>query len=647
MIAQFHFLRPLWLLALIPLAWLLWRYWRQRQRANNWQSVCDPHLLPHLLVNSQGQISRTPLWLLGCAGLLSILALAGPTWSRLPQPVFRNTAATVVLFNLSQSMNAPDVTPTRLERAKLKLLDFLHSRHEGQTALIAYAGEAYVVSPLTDDAATIASQVNALAPNIMPVNGNNLAQALTRAQALLDQDGVYRGGRLLLITDSAGGTRALKQVKTLRRKGRVLSVLAVGTTHGAPIKASGGGFVHAADGSILIPRLKLAPLRKLAAAGHGHLVGLTTSDADLKALWPSAQSTRINSQHPDHNHAADIWREQGPWLLLLVLPLVALSWRRGWLALVLLALLPLPHPAQASTWTNLWSRPDQQAYHALQQGKAKTAARLFKDRNWRSIAQYRAGNYAAAAAGFAGQTSPDALYNQGNALAHLGKLAQAAQNYRKVLKQQPHNQDARHNLAIVEKLLRQRHSQQKSRNSKNHHGKTGKKSAKQSGKSSGTKSRQGKQGNQNGQHHGQSGNRHATASSRQTGQAAKHKKNSQQAKAGDRHKRGAHSDARDKTRKAQNQNGAKQQAQHKTAKSGQEKNGKHAQNPQAVRQAHTHSGNKSPVGRLADKNRQKKESNQALQQWLRRIPDDPGGLLRRKFMYLHELRQQEANKNGN
>lgn len=636
MITAFHFIRPLWLLALLPLAWILWRYWRQRQQNSNWQSVCDPHLLPHLLIDGQGQASRAPFWLLACAGVLSILALAGPTWSKLPQPVYRNTAATVVLFNLSQTMNASDVTPTRLERAKLKLLDFLHRQREGQTALIAYAGEAYVVSPLTDDAATIASQVNALAPNIMPVDGNNLAQALTRAGHLLDQDGVYRGGRILLITDSAGGPHALKQVTALQRKGRVLSILAVGTPQGAPIKASGGGFVQAADGSILIPRLQLAPLRKLASAGHGHLVSLTTSDADLNALWPSAQNTRINQKQPENNHAADIWREQGPWLLLLVLPLVALSWRRGWLALLVLALLPLPHPAQASTWSDLWSRPDQQAYQALQVGKANTAAKLFKDRDWRSVAQYRAGHYAAAAAGFADKNTPDALYNQANALAHLGKLEQAAQNYRKVLQQQPNNQDARHNLAIVDKLLRQR--QQKNTNGKNQHKQTGKNDQHQSGKSGSTKSQQGKQGKQaSGNQQTHSGKEHAATSPQQNRQPAQSKNTQQHAQSGEKVKNGTqmHTDTK------------KTQTQQKTARASQTNPGLQQRHSQAARQTPAHPGNKSPAGRMARESIQKKESDQALQQWLRRIPDDPGGLLRRKFMYLHELRQQAANNNGN
>lgn len=633
MIEQFHFLRPLWLLMLVPLVWMLWRYWHRQQRGGAWQSVCDPHLLPHLLMNQQGRTSRTPLLLLGSAGLLSILALAGPTWSKLPQPVYRNTAATVVLMNLSESMNASDVTPSRLERAKLKLLDFLRRQREGQTALIAYAGEAYTVSPLTDDAATIESLVTALQTNIMPVQGNNLVQALDKADALLNQDGVYRGGRILLITDEAGGATARKRAAALARKGRVLSVLAVGTPQGAPIPAPGGGFVQNKQGAILIPRLNRSALAKLAASGHGHLVGLTATDADLNQLWPSAQASRINPQHPDRNLSADVWREQGPWLLLLVLPLVALAWRQGWLAAVVLAVTLQPHPASAATWKDWWFRPDQQAYHALQHGDAKAAARLFKNRNWRSVAQYRAGNYTAAAAGFAHQHTPAALYNEANALAHLGKLQAAAQNYRKVLQQQPTNKDARHNLKIVEDLLKHRHQPQQSsqhKSGKGHgQGKSGqasgsKSSSNQNGKPSSAQNKtQGKGGQTHSQQAGSKQQQHTP------GQQAH--KAAQQAQAG----------------KQKSQTQQQQQAASKP------RSAKHATKPDAVhaaQQARAKQAGKSPTpptGSGARETPQQKESAQALQQWLRRIPDDPGGLLRRKFLYLHEQRERAAHNNGN
>jgi len=619
MTGDLHFLRPAWLLAILPLVWLLWRYWRGRQQGGAWQAVCDPHLLPHLLVAGAGRGSRTLLWLLAVAGVLVIVALAGPVWSRLPQPVYRNSAATVVLLNLSESMNAPDVKPTRLTRARLKLLDFLRRQREGQTALIAYAGEAYVVSPLTDDAATIASLVTALESDIMPAAGNNLDQALHKADALLDQDGVPHGGRILLITDSPGSGNVRELIADLARKGRVLSVLGVGTRDGAPIPASGGGFVLERDGGILIPRLQPKQLAALAAAGHGHYVRLTTTDADLNQLWPAGQATRIDSKRASRNRSADVWREEGPWLLLLVLPLLALVWRQGWLSVLVLALLLPPPPARAADWSALWSRPDQRAYRALQHGDARRAAGLFQDPAWKSVAQYRAGNYAAAAAGFAGKHNPRALYNAANALAHLGKLQAAAEDYRKVLQQQPDNQDARHNLKLVEDLLKRRQQKSSPAQNKTGQGKQGKAANKSS---SGSRPQHGKQAGHNAQ---TSQAKQSAQSNKSTNPAQPNQSQAKTAQQSDGKKSQARQTAQLQSQAAQSA-GKRSQPHHST---------------EAV------TAKDHPSGSISQASEQQKESAQALQQWLRRIPDDPGGLLRRKFLYLHQQRQQAANNHGN
>jgi Ca-activated chloride channel family protein len=682
-IEQFHFLRPLWLWLLLPLVWLVWRYWRRQQQGGTWQSVCDAHLLPHLLIGSGTRAVRTPIVLLALAGLFTIIALAGPVWSKLPQPVYHKSDATVVLLSLSDSMNSPDLAPTRLERAKLKLLDFLQRQREGQTALIAYAGEAYVVSPLTDDAATIESLVTSLQTNIMPVAGDHLSEALHKADALLDQDGVYKGGRVLLITDDAGDRAALAQATALARKGRVLSVLAVATPQGAPIPASGGGFVTDSHGAILIPMLNRPALAKLAEAGHGHLVMLTTSDDDLNQLWPLSAVANFKPEHKSQTHEADVWREQGPWLLLLVLPLLALLWRQGWLAIIVLAVVIPPPPAQASTWDNLWRRPDQQAYQALQHGDAKTAAKLFKDPQWRSVAQYRAGDFAAAAKAFGQAHNPDALYNQGNALARAGQLQAAAQNYRKVLQQQPTNEDAKHNLKLVEDLLKRQQQKQKP-NQQNKQGQSGQQQSQnsksgQSGQQQSQNSKSGQPGQQQSQNSksGQPGQQQSQNSkSGQPGQQPSKSKQGQSAqqqaqntaagKSGQQQTKPQTQTAQ--TGKAQQGQNQSQPAQQQTANAGaqQDKAASAKPTPRAGQQAQAQQ--QAPAQNLAQQQTgnnakdsardqtggsavretsEKSESAQALEQWLRRIPDDPGGLLRRKFALQHELRQQAENNSGN
>lgn len=652
MIEHFHFLRPLWLLMLLPMAWVLWHYWRRQERGGVWQNVCDSHLLPHLLIGSGTRASRIPLVLMALAGLLSVLALAGPTWSKLPQPVYHNSAATVVLLNLSESMNAPDVTPSRLERAKLKLLDFLQRQREGQTALIGYAGEAYVVSPLTDDAATIESLVNSLSTDVMPVAGDNLSEALQKADTLLNQDGVSKGGRVLLITDDAGDALALKSAAALQHNGRTLSVLAVGTQQGAPIPASGGGFIKDSHGTIVIPMLDRTALEKLAATGHGRLVTLTASDHDLNTLWPGKQAVLFKAKQAKRTQDANVWREEGPWLLVLAMPLLALLWRQGWLAVIVLVITLPPPSAHAGTWQDLWARPDQQAYRALQHGDAKTAAKLFKDPGWHSVAQYRSGNYAAAAKEFAKQHTPDALYNQGNALARAGKLAAAAQNYRKVLQQQPDNADAKHNLKIVEDLLK--HRQQKQQHQNTNKNKKGGKSGQQHAQNSKANSsgQQQSQGTKQGQS-SQQQSQHAKQNKAGQGQSQDKQstqKNSSQATGQQQARSGQQPGAQQQSagvNKQQAKNPAatpKNAAKEKPAEQAQRD--KQGQMPQAAKGRPQQSTAAQHTATAARETTAHNESTQALQQWLRRIPDDPGGLLRRKFMLQHQQREQAAENNG-
>lgn len=670
MITTLHFLRPLWFLALLPLAWLIWRYWHSRQQGGVWQSVCDAHLLPHLLVTTPTRNSRLPVILLGLVGVFIIIALAGPVWSKLPQPIYHNSAATVVILSLSKSMDAPDVPPSRLERAKLKLLDFLKRQREGQTALIVYAGEAYVVSPLTDDAATIASQVNSLETNMMPVVGNNLSEALNKANALLDQDGVFKGGRVLLIGDNAANSEAMQSVAALQAKGRVFSVLAVGTSQGAPIPTASGGFVKNSQGAILIQGLDRAALARLAAIGHGHLVNLTANDDDLNQLWLTAQGTLFKSKQQGETHTADVWREEGPWLLLMVLPLVALLWRQGWLAVIVLAVLvQQPHPVQAATWEDMWARPNQQAYHALQHGDAKSAAKLFQDPTWRSVAEYRAGNFADAAIGFGMAQTTDALYNQGNALARAGKLEQAAQNYRKVLQQQPHNEDALHNLKIVENLLKRQ--QQKQQSGQNQQSKGQQQNQDQHGQGQQNQNQQGQSGqSQQAQQDNKSNDKtgHEQQHQNQQGQAGqseqaqrdnKQNEKSGQSQQGQQHKeqqvqagkpQQAKQDLNPNSEAKPSQKALGQQAQTQQAQQHKSQD-EHATNSAAAEQADAQQEkqevSESNANASVTPHKKQSESAQALEQWLRRIPDDPGGLLRNKFRMLHDQRQQAAQSDGN
>ena len=154
----------------------------------------------------------------------------------------------------------------------------------------------------------------------------------------------------------------------------------------------------------------------------------------------------------------DTWADQGYWLLLPLLLLAACAGRRGWLFCLPLLFL-LPQPSYAFSFTDLWLRPDQQGLRLLEQKKPLQAVQHFEDPMWQGMALYQAGDYAAAAERFAEVNSASAHYNRGNALAMAGELEAAIDAYEQALERQPELQAAAQNKALIEQLLEEQHEQ--------------------------------------------------------------------------------------------------------------------------------------------------------------------------------------------
>ena len=457
----FHFLRPQWFVALLPLALLTWFMFFRKGAQSNWEALIDERLLPYLLVRGAGSTRRMALILTVTGGLLGIVSLAGPAWSRLPQPVFTSQDALVIALDLTRSMDASDVSPSRLERARYKISDILAQRQGEQTALLVYAGEAFTVTPLTDDGATIRSQLQALDTAIMPVTGNRTDKAVTLALALLKQGGMRRG-HVLLITDEATPDSAGDSVALLRNGNYRLSVLGVGTRHGAPVLRPDGGFLQDRDGEIVIPILDEDALRGLAGAGGGLYVRLTRDDQDTRQLTGFFSEAPAAGVQAGAGVTADVWREQGPWLVLCLLPMVALLFRRGYVLVLALFLLPLPGPVSALDWGDLWLRRDQQGQRAMDAGDYAAAAELFDDSAWKAAAQHRVGDYQGAVDSLEARADAQSNYNRGNALARLGRYHEAIAAYDQALAQQPDHADAQYNKALLENELERQRQQSES-----------------------------------------------------------------------------------------------------------------------------------------------------------------------------------------
>ncbi len=449
---DFHFLRPLWLLALLalPLLWFALR--RGDGQAQAWRGAVDAHLLRHLLERDEGVRGRSPHWLLSVAWILASVALAGPAWERLPMPLFQNRAARVIALELSPTMLSQDVKPTRVERARYKIVDILRRSSDAQTALIAYSGDAFVVAPLTDDANTVENLVDALEPSIMPVAGNDTARAIELGVKLVQQAGLHEG-EIVLVADAVSDAAAAAAAKALASGVRV-SVLGIGTGQGAPIATANGGFLKDSSGNIAMPKLDSAALAAVATAGGGSYADYSGDARDLDSVIDDLRP-HVAADTSASGAQTARFLDRGPWLLLLLVPLAALGFRRGWLMLLPFALLMQPQRASAMSWADLWSRPDQQAQAALDAGDAKEAQALARDPQLRGSAAYRAEDYAGAAQDFDRPDRADAQYNLGNALAKQKKYAEAIAAYDRALKQQPDMDDAIANRKAIEDWLKQ------------------------------------------------------------------------------------------------------------------------------------------------------------------------------------------------
>ena len=431
-INDFHFLRPIWLLGLIPALIFFIAMWRINTVVTAWDKAIDKNLLPYLLDRSKNAAQRTPLLLLFCAWVLSTIAMAGPVWEQLPQPVQKREDALVIVMDLSLSMFAPDHNPSRLDLAKRKLRDILALRQEGQTALVVYAGDSHTVTPLTDDVVTIDALVSSLSPNIMPLFGSNPMSAIDMAVGLLD-DVESTDGRIMLMTDGISGfDQELLITEQLEETGYELLVMGIGTEEGAPIRTSDGSFLTDENGAMVVPTLNKNVLQSLANRVNGRYHDIQLSNADLAFLL-SENQLLDDQELTEVEEEFDVWNEAGPFLLLLVLPLAAFTFRRGWLfSIVLLTgggLLFPSQPAQAFEWRDLWKTKDQQAAEAFAVNDHSLAAALFDTSDWRGAASYRAQDYESAIAAFSASDTPDGHYNRGNALALAGNYAEAIAAY--------------------------------------------------------------------------------------------------------------------------------------------------------------------------------------------------------------------------
>ena len=605
---SFHFLRPLWLLAIPVMLPVLWLALRSRGASSAWQRVCDPELLAALISRGEVAASRWPGVLLALGGSVACVAAAGPTWERLPQPAYDSPSSSVLVVNLSPSMDATDVAPSRLGRARFELTDALAGLADEHLALVIFSEEPFTVTPLADDPAVIGAQVPVLETSLMPGSGTRVDRAIDHAAELLSRAGATNG-RILLISDSAGDEpqAAVDAAARAAAAGVRVSVLGVGTEEGAPVPAR-QGFARDTLGNPITVRLEREALEKIARAGHGHFALATADDSDLHEVMPASEPLPgFSGELTPSGVRTDVWRDMGAVLLSIPLLLAPFAFRKGWASALLLvavagAAVTVPADARAAGWDDMWSRPDQQGAEAFAAGRPADAAKLFEDPAWRAAALYRAQDYAGAAEMLNGQEGTEARYNLGNALARAGQLEQALAAYDEALAAQPDHEDARFNRDLVAKLLeQQKQEQQQDQNQQ--------------------------QQEQDPQQQQQDGQQQREQSQPQDSQSQKDQKDQQ-----DQHGQSGQPEQAPQS-DAEKQQQAQQQAEEQKAEQ-EQKQPEQAEAQQSEKGEPKGSQQAAP----APPEGPQSERELALEQWLNRIPDDPGGLLREK------LRRQYAER---
>ena len=661
-INHFHFIRPWWLLAFFALFLVLFLLKKIRYYQSPWQHFLPAHLANALLENSHNQTAqKTPItssqgryWLKPLViGSAIIVALAGPAWQKLPQPVYQLERGAVLIMDMSYSMLATDVKPNRLTRARYKAFDLLKKINEGDVGLIAYAGDAFIISPLTQDVRNIELLLPSLSPDIMPVHGANALAALILADQTLKNAG-HISGDIYWFTDDIENDEMSDIYAWANDNNHKLNILGIGSKNGAPIKLSSGKLLKDYKGAIVIPKLPAARLAAITKRSRGVYHTMTNDDTDIKALTAHLTAslddqidteTSKNQQSENQSKQAmlgDQYQEQGPWLLIIILPLLLSYFRRGSSILTLAFFMPLtvmfsltsfspnsyaaeqsvtPPPAVTVTetsaksdsssagqfWRDLWQTSDQQAQQHYQQKDYQQAAEQFEDSQWQGSAHYKAGEYEQALQAFKQGDSAQALYNQGNSLAQLQKVDEAIEAYKKALKKDPSLSDAKANLATLEALKKEQEQQSQD-------GQENQDSDEESdGEQQDKKENQSDKDNQQSQDQSQS--EQEQGDPQQSNQEEQNEQDNEQ---------------QNSQQEKQAQDAKEQEEQAKQAK--------------AADDEEKPSDEKSLAQQASDNKRQ--ETEQKHQQLLNKVTDDPYLLLRNKMRLEYQKRRHESTPQG-
>ncbi|KDC50111.1 VWA domain-containing protein [Pseudoalteromonas sp. S3431] len=638
---DFEFIRPALLWLLIPAVALFFVALIKHKKTTSEQLIA-PHLAQFIMSEANTKASQ-PLWLVALFCSLGILFSAGPSFEKKQVPVFQSKSARVIVMDMSYSMYSTDILPNRLMQSRFKALDMIELFKEGDTALVAYAGTAYVISPLTNDATTLSNLIPSLSPEIMPDKGSNVLAGLDMAKELLTQAG-YIDGDIILVTDGIDQQEQSDVSSFTSNTQYRLNIYGVGTAQGAPIKLPEGGFLKDRYGQIVVPTLNASQLKNLASSSGGKFASYQPSNNDINTFAPNAQSELLKDEKQSHA----LWRiDAGIYGLLLLLPFGLYLFRRAALLGAFLAFSFLPQQnAYAVELPTLLQNADQRALEAYK-NKEYNAATQAQSSELKGAALYQQGNFDAALNEFSNDKSATGLYNYGNALAKAGKLEDAIEAYKQAQTLQDDFTQATDNQALVEQLLNQQEqqNQQSDGDDSQDQDDSQKKDEQNQGQNS-DESKQDKQ--QNGDKSDSEKGENESQSSSDEKSDKESDKESEQSK----NQQGEPDEQSDKQNEPDMQaQPQSEQGQNKDADQPKEDEQQQSK-PQAMSEQPTTDEQKQSAQQQAMKaqaselTNEEKEKAQQLNQLLRKVPDDPAILLRNKMQLEAQKRQYKRRPTG-
>lgn len=459
--SEFHFLRPWWLLAFVVFILLAPWLWRQLQQTSGWHKAIASHLQPQVLGAAKGRQRRSSFALLSIAWVITTLSLAGPAWEKSDIPLEQTERGVVVVMDMSMSTRAADVNPDRLTRLRFKATDLINQLDAAQIGVVAYAGDAFTITPLTSDRNNILSMLPSLSPEVMPVAGNQPLLAMEQAHQMLQSSGIDEGE----IYWFSAGMRSDDYQELRRfvaRHPHRLSALIAGSDERTPIRQENDDMLRDAQGRLVMAQLNSDFFHRLTRQSGGRLSQLTADNDDVEQLLAQGPAAERMGQS-ESLETSEQWLDAGPYLALLLLPLVVWVSRRGviWCLLPVAFMTPLT-PVEASQ--NTWLTAQQRAQTLYDEGDYAAAAELFEDPMRRGNAHYRAGNYDAAVEAYAANDSAESWFNRGNSYARNGELEEASAAFAEALERRPQWPQAEQNKQTIDELIEQQSEQQNEQN---------------------------------------------------------------------------------------------------------------------------------------------------------------------------------------